>query len=83
MVNNPLLIITLLGKVNSFQKTKNEWKSFDKSTLQCSFEVITFQTFVVEYKLQYEALIVFRRIGRWSQLKLCFSLLARRGIHLE
>ena len=58
-------------------------KNFAKLTLQCSFEVIPFQTFVVEYKLQYGALIVFRRIGRWSQLKLGSSLLARRGIQLE
>ena len=60
-------MLTLLGKANFFQKTKKVKKSFGKFTLQCSFEVIPSQTFVVEYKLQYEALIVFQRIGRWSQ----------------
>ena len=60
-------MLTFLGKANYFQKTKKVKNFFGKLTLQCSFEVIPSQTFVVEYKLQYGALIVFQRIDRWSQ----------------
>ena len=63
-------MLTLLGSRQSQLFSENEKcfkKSFGKLTLQCSFEIITSQTFVVEYKLQYEALIVFQRIDRWSQ----------------
>ena len=78
MVKKPLLMLTLLGKANYFQKTRKSLKSFGKLPLQFSLEVIPSQTFVVEYKLQYEALVVFRRIDRWSQKKINVSLLARR-----